>query len=81
MGLPAGTQLADLMGTKGHRKGGLKSSSTHKAGPCRQLNSLHADRRPLAVSLQVLVDGCCWGGGWKLITLLSSLGQRVLMLC
>lgn len=53
MGLPAGTQLADLMGTKGHKKGGLKSSSMHKSGPCKQLNALHADARPLLISLQV----------------------------
>lgn len=53
IGLAAGSKLADLMGTKGQKKGGLKSSHMHKNGLQQQLNGLHTDGRPLTVSLQV----------------------------
>ena len=57
LGLAPGTQLADLMGTKGQRKGGMKSSHMHKVGPVLQLNGVHSDQRPLTVSLQVIHCG------------------------
>jgi hypothetical protein len=53
LGLPAGAQLCDLMGTQGTRRGSLKTSTTHKSGPLKQLAGVHVDKRPLAVSLQV----------------------------
>lgn len=51
--LPHGTELADLMGTKGAKKGGLRKSSRVRVGPTRVVTGVHLDRRPLQLQLQV----------------------------
>jgi hypothetical protein len=53
LSLPADTTTDDLMGTKGTKKGGLKSSRTRKIGPHLMVNSMHEDRRPVSVVVQV----------------------------
>jgi hypothetical protein len=47
------TQLSDLMGSRGTKKGGMKGSYKSKAGPIKELEGVHPDGRPLTVSLQV----------------------------
>jgi hypothetical protein len=47
------------MGTKGTKKGGLKSSRVRKIGPRLMINSMHEDRRPVQVVVQVSHLGDC----------------------
>lgn len=52
LALGPGTQLADLMGTKGPKKGGMKGTKS-KSGPIKELSGLHTDGRPMRLSVQV----------------------------
>jgi hypothetical protein len=73
LALGPGTQLADLMGTKGPKKGGMKGTKS-KSGPVKELNGLHTDGRPMRLSVQVHECLClcswCWGY-WTCINLSS----------
>ena len=51
--LPPSTVLDDLL-SRGARKGGLKSSQANRVGPRRTLQAMHADGRPITISLQAL---------------------------
>jgi hypothetical protein len=52
LALGPGTQLADLVGTKGPKKGGMKGTKS-KSGPIKELSGLHSDGRPMRLSVQV----------------------------
>lgn len=54
LALGPGTTLADLMGTKGPKKGGMKGAKG-KSGPIKELSAAHSDSRPMTVSVQVCV--------------------------
>jgi hypothetical protein len=45
------------MGTKGTKKGGLKSTRVRKIGPRLMVNSMHEDRRPVSIVVQVSSHG------------------------
>eukprot|EP00882_Tetradesmus_deserticola_P006573 GHRQ01006917.1.p1 GENE.GHRQ01006917.1~~GHRQ01006917.1.p1 ORF type:complete len:1485 (+),score=562.58 GHRQ01006917.1:723-5177(+) len=55
LSLPADSTTDDLMGTKGTKKGGLKSSRVRKIGPRLMVNSMHEDRRPVSIVVQACV--------------------------
>jgi hypothetical protein len=53
LSLPADSTTDDLMGTKGTKKGGLKSSRVRKIGPRLMVTSMHEDKRPVSIVVQV----------------------------
>lgn len=54
LALGPGTTLADLMGTKGPKKGGMKGAKG-KSGPVKELSAAHSDGRRMTVLVQVCV--------------------------